>query len=167
MGSSERPANREAKNSAQRPAAQQPVVHDNQPTDADHRPPTQGEVVGDAKLAGKLSHGVETGSDQAHRWVIKSQVVSAGKRTTIRHCYITHTSSYNKFAANSDVISPVSYGGDTSTRSQPTMFSPRKLLTNSRICALENPPTCGVPVPGAKAGIHHVDVERHIHGTPS
>ena len=39
------------------PAAQQPVVHDDQPADADHGAPTQGEVIDDAKFAGKSDHG--------------------------------------------------------------------------------------------------------------
>ena len=40
------------------PAAQQPVVHDDQPADADHGAPSQGEVIDDAEFAGKSNHGL-------------------------------------------------------------------------------------------------------------
>jgi hypothetical protein len=50
-------ANRESQNTAQRPPAQQPVVHDNQPAHAHHGSPTQGEVIDHAKFARKCSHG--------------------------------------------------------------------------------------------------------------
>ncbi|MGA3190795.1 MAG: hypothetical protein ABSF22_27150 [Bryobacteraceae bacterium] len=42
----------EAQQSAQCAAAQQPIVHHDQPADADHCPPAQGEVVGEAKFSG-------------------------------------------------------------------------------------------------------------------
>src|SRR5207237_10817014 len=63
-----------------------------------------------------------------------------------------HNSSNSRFAASNEVISPLSYGGETSTKSHPTRSNPLRLRTKSRICALESPPTCGVPVPGANAG---------------
>ena len=47
----------EAKYCSQRTAAQEPVVHDDEPADAHHGPPAQGEVVGDAQFAGELGHG--------------------------------------------------------------------------------------------------------------
>ncbi len=37
-------------------SAQQPVVHDDQPADAHHGAPAQGEVIDDAKFAGKSDH---------------------------------------------------------------------------------------------------------------
>ena len=45
-----------------------------------------------------------------------------------------------------------SYGGDTSTTSQPTRSMPRSARTNASASAVEKPPTSGVPVPGANAG---------------
>src|SRR5208283_701730 len=65
---------------------------------------------------------------------------------------IRQSSSNTKFAASKEVISALSYCGETSTRSQPTKFNPASARTKSRICTLEKPPTCGVPVPGANAG---------------
>ena len=55
-GQQQNAANRESKNAAERAAAHQPVVHDDQPADPDHRSPSQGEVIGDAQLAGELGH---------------------------------------------------------------------------------------------------------------
>ena len=55
-----------------------------------------------------------------------------------------------------------SYCGATSTTSPPTKsipFRPRRSSSTSRGV---RPPTSGVPVPGAKAGIEAVDVEGEI-----
>src|SRR4051812_9214897 len=62
-------------------------------------------------------------------------------------------SSYMTFAAASAVMLPaLSYGGETSTTSQPTRSIPRSERSKASASAVENPPTSGVPVPGAKAG---------------
>ena len=58
MGSSRRAADDEAEERAESAAAEQPVVHDDQPADADHGSPAQGEVVGGAEFAGESVHGV-------------------------------------------------------------------------------------------------------------
>ena len=50
-------ADGEAKNGSQRPAPGEPVIHYDQPPHSNHCAPSQGEVVGDAKRAGELSHG--------------------------------------------------------------------------------------------------------------
>jgi hypothetical protein len=50
----ERTANGESENAAEGAATREPVVHDHQPADADHRAPTEREVVGDPELAGEL-----------------------------------------------------------------------------------------------------------------
>ena len=55
MGSSAAAADEEAEHSAERAAAEQPVIHDDQPADADHRSPAEREVVDDAQLAGERS----------------------------------------------------------------------------------------------------------------
>ena len=52
-GKQQRAANGEAQNAAQRAAAQQPIVHDDQPAHADHGAPAEGEVIDHAELAGK------------------------------------------------------------------------------------------------------------------
>ena len=44
---------------AQSAAAQQPVVHDDEPADADHGAPGQGEVIGEAEFAGEMWHADE------------------------------------------------------------------------------------------------------------
>src|SRR5262249_8326317 len=49
----------EAKDPAKRTATQKPVVHDNQPSNADHRAPTQREVIDDAEFSCKLRGGRE------------------------------------------------------------------------------------------------------------
>ena len=48
---------RESEHSTQDAAAQQPVVHDDQPSDADHGAPSQGEIVSGAQFAGESGHG--------------------------------------------------------------------------------------------------------------
>ena len=58
----QRAADSESKNTAQRSSAQQPIVHDDQPADAHHGAPTQGEVIDDAKFAGKSDHGHALGN---------------------------------------------------------------------------------------------------------
>ena len=45
-----------------------------------------------------------------------------------------------------------SYGGETSTTSQPASLIPRSARRNASASAVEKPPTSGVPVPGANAG---------------
>ncbi len=55
-GQKKNAANRETKNAAERAAAHQPIVHDDQPADSHHRSPSEGEVIGDAQLAGELGH---------------------------------------------------------------------------------------------------------------
>src|SRR5206468_9759057 len=63
------------------------------------------------------------------------------------------SSSYITVAPASAVTEPgPSYGGETSTTSQPSSRIPRRLRTNASASAVEKPPTSGVPVPGANAG---------------
>ena len=45
-----------------------------------------------------------------------------------------------------------SKGGETSTRSAPTMFTPASSRQTRSASKLFGPPTSGVPVPGAKVG---------------
>ena len=66
-GKQQRAADDEAEQRAERAAAQQPVVHDDQPADADHGSPAQGEVVGGAKLAGECGHGVWVARAESER----------------------------------------------------------------------------------------------------
>ena len=47
----------EAEERAESAAAEQPVVHDDEPADADHGSPAQCEEVGGAQLAGESVHG--------------------------------------------------------------------------------------------------------------
>lgn len=49
-------------------------------------------------------------------------------------------------------IPVVSYGGDTSTKSQPTIFNLLHPRTISNPWIEVRPPISGVPVPGAKLG---------------
>src|SRR3954465_8332066 len=66
---------------------------------------------------------------------------------------LSERSSYMTFAPASAVMHPaLSYGGETSTTSQPTRSIPRSARRNASASAVEKPPTSGVPVPGAKAG---------------
>src|SRR5437899_12566834 len=65
----------------------------------------------------------------------------------------SETNSKSRLAARSEVIWPgPSYGGDTSTRSQPTSGSPWRLLTSTSASQELSPPTSGLPVAGASAG---------------
>ncbi len=58
MGSRSGAADDEAEQRAERAAAEQPVVHDDEPADADHGSPAESEVVGGAELAGESVHEV-------------------------------------------------------------------------------------------------------------
>src|SRR5438876_4938438 len=49
-------ANRESQNATESAAAQQPVVHHHQPSDAHHRAPAEREVVNNAEFTGKFGH---------------------------------------------------------------------------------------------------------------
>jgi len=49
-------AEQEAEDAAGRTAARQPVVHQDEPADADHRPETEREVLDGAETAAKLGH---------------------------------------------------------------------------------------------------------------
>ena len=62
-GEQKRAADGEAQERAEGAAAQQPVVHDDEPADADHGAPAQGEVVGGAQFAGECVHGGRESSD--------------------------------------------------------------------------------------------------------
>ena len=64
----------------------------------------------------------------------------------------TQSISNSRLAAVSAVLPDGSYGGETSTRSQPTRFMPQQPRIISRACIVVRPPISGVPVPGAKAG---------------
>ena len=55
-------------------------------------------------------------------------------------------------AAASEVNSLTSKGGETSTTSAPTMFSPARPRTSRSAVFVSKPPTTGVPVPGAQDG---------------
>jgi hypothetical protein len=53
----EHATNHETEKRAESAAAEQPVIHDDQPADSHHGSPTQSEVVvGSAKLAGERAH---------------------------------------------------------------------------------------------------------------
>ena len=54
----ERATDHETEKSAERAAAQKPVIHDDEPADADHGSPAESEVVGGAELAGESVHVV-------------------------------------------------------------------------------------------------------------
>src|SRR5471032_802129 len=64
----------------------------------------------------------------------------------------THNISYSRFAPTSAVLPDGSYGGEISTRSHPTISSPRQPRMISSACQIVRPPISGVPVPGAKLG---------------
>jgi len=71
-----------------------------------------------------------------------------------------------KIAASSEVISALSYGGETSTRSQPTMFSRAGRETRSRNLRARQSPDLGRSVPGSERRVHGINVERDVHGLP-
>src|SRR5699024_4363291 len=72
-------------------------------------------------------------------------------RVTQRYCTpgSTQSISNSRLAARMAVWPKGSYGGDTSTRSQPTRSRPRRPRTISSACCDVRPPTSTVPVPGA------------------
>ena len=62
-------------------------------------------------------------------------------------------SSSNIIVAPVSAVSPLgSSGGETSTRSAPTISSPRSPRTSACASRVVMPPISGVPVPGAKDG---------------
>ncbi len=63
-GKQERATDHEAEQGAESAAAEQPVVHDDQPADADHGSPAESEVVGGAELAGESVHEVRFVSER-------------------------------------------------------------------------------------------------------
>ena len=63
-----------------------------------------------------------------------------------------HNISNAIVAATCEVMLFMSNGGDTSTTSPPTKFKFFKALIITWVSLTLNPPTSGVPVPGAKVG---------------
>src|SRR5438105_4747670 len=64
----------------------------------------------------------------------------------------TEAISKSMWAAVIDVMSLVSHGGETSTRSAPTRFKPAMPRMISITCQFVSPPISGTPVPGAHDG---------------
>ena len=66
-GKQESATDGESEEGAQRAAAQQPVVHDDEPADADHGAPSQSEVVGGAQFAGESGQEGSIAIDEERR----------------------------------------------------------------------------------------------------
>ena len=72
------------------------------------------------------------------------------------------SNSYIMLAPTKAVIPVGSQGGEISTTSAPAMLRPLNPRTKDNASRLVKPPTSGVPVPGANAGINTVDIKRDI-----
>jgi hypothetical protein len=65
-GEQQRPADGEAEKGTESAATQEPIIHDDEPADADHGAPAQREVVSEPEFAGEMGHGHESSASSAN-----------------------------------------------------------------------------------------------------